>query len=83
MKDTALKDKDPYVCSTVKPWNVPTKFFEANREAMVTRAKWLPLIYTATREAYDTGVSLLRPMYVSRKRAVIYSGWVFFLISSG
>lgn len=21
-------------CSTVKPWNVPTKFFEANRDAM-------------------------------------------------
>lgn len=50
-------------CSTVKPWNVPTKFFEANRHAMQTRAKWLPLIYNATREAYETGVSILRPMY--------------------
>ena len=50
-------------CSTVKPWNVPTKFFEANRYAMQTRAKWLPLIYNATREAYETGVSILRPMY--------------------
>ena len=49
-------------CSTVKPWNVPTKYFEANREAMQTRAKWLPLIYNATREAYETGVSILRPM---------------------
>ena len=49
-------------CSTVKPWNVPTKYFEANREAMQTRARWLPLIYNATREAYETGVSILRPM---------------------
>jgi alpha-glucosidase (family GH31 glycosyl hydrolase) len=50
-------------CSVVKPWNVPTKNFEANRQAMVTRSRWLPLIYNATREAFETGVSLLRPMY--------------------
>ena len=50
-------------CSTVKPWNVPTKYFEANREAMQTRARWIPLIYNATFHAYETGVSPLRPMY--------------------
>jgi alpha-glucosidase (family GH31 glycosyl hydrolase) len=44
-------NKKSTACSTVKPWNVPTKYFEANRDAMQTRASWLPLIYNATRES--------------------------------
>ena len=32
-------------------------------DAMVTRATWLPLLYNATREAFETGVSPIRPMY--------------------
>jgi len=30
---------------------------------MQARAALLPYIYTATRQAFDTGMSLLRPMY--------------------
>ena len=30
---------------------------------MVTRATWLPLLYNATREAFESGVSPIRPMY--------------------
>jgi hypothetical protein len=33
------------------------------RHTQVTRARWLPLIYNATREAYETGTGPLRPMY--------------------
>jgi alpha-glucosidase (family GH31 glycosyl hydrolase) len=50
-------------CSIVKPWDVPTQFFEANRAAMQARSALLPYIYTQHRIAYDTGVSILRPMY--------------------
>lgn len=58
-------------CSTVKPWNVPVKYFEANRDAMTRRAKWLPLLYNATREAFETGVSPIRPMYHLRDRSIM------------
>jgi len=43
--------------STVKPWNVPEKYYECNRDALQTRSKMVPYLYTATRQAYDTGVS--------------------------
>jgi len=33
------------------------------RTAYATRYTFLPYIYTAARQAYDTGVSMLRPMY--------------------
>ena len=35
----------------------------ARPRTQVTRARWLPLIYNATREAYETGTGPLRPMY--------------------
>ena len=50
-------------CAQVRPWNVPPKFFKANRLAMRMRAELVPYIYTAYRTLYDTGVPLLRPMY--------------------
>jgi len=50
-------------CAVVKVWNVPTLYFEANRQAMRHRLELIPYIYTAVREAYDTGISILRPMY--------------------
>eukprot|EP00656_Telonema_subtile_P013176 TRINITY_DN16684_c0_g1_i3.p1 TRINITY_DN16684_c0_g1~~TRINITY_DN16684_c0_g1_i3.p1 ORF type:complete len:817 (-),score=152.03 TRINITY_DN16684_c0_g1_i3:124-2574(-) len=50
-------------CSVVKVWNVPTENFEANRAAMTQRAKLVPYLYSLAREAYDTGVGPLRPLY--------------------
>ena len=43
-------------------WEFPT-VFEAAREAMWLRSRLVPYIYTAARQAHDTGVSLCRPMY--------------------
>lgn len=43
-------------------WKVPTPYFEANRKAMQARLRLLPYLYTALREAFEDGVSLLRPM---------------------
>ena len=53
----------PESCSDVRVWDIPTKYFEANRVAMTGRAELVPYIYTATRQAFDTGLSLIRPMY--------------------
>ena len=50
-------------CTVVRPWNVPTRFFEANRAALQRRAALVPYTYTAARVAYDTGVGPLIPMY--------------------
>ena len=50
-------------CSVVRPWNVAPEFQDLIRDAFVDRAEHLPLIYTATRESFDTGLGLLRPLY--------------------
>jgi alpha-glucosidase (family GH31 glycosyl hydrolase) len=50
-------------CTVVKPWNVPLKYFKANRAALQRRAAMVPYTYTLAREAYDTGLGPLRPMY--------------------
>ena len=50
-------------CGVVRPWNVPLKYFKVNRAAMLRRAALVPYFYTLVREAYDTGVGPLRPMY--------------------
>eukprot|EP00005_Dracoamoeba_jomungandri_P001218 CAMPEP_0174251194 /NCGR_PEP_ID=MMETSP0439-20130205/1098_1 /TAXON_ID=0 /ORGANISM="Stereomyxa ramosa, Strain Chinc5" /LENGTH=818 /DNA_ID=CAMNT_0015331455 /DNA_START=326 /DNA_END=2782 /DNA_ORIENTATION=+ len=50
-------------CAIVQVWHVPTLYFEANRQAMRHRVELTPYIYTAVRQAFDTGVSILRPMY--------------------
>ena len=42
---------------------MPRYYFEANRDALRMRAELLPYIYTAAREAHDTGLGLIRPMY--------------------
>jgi len=44
-------------------WAYPPKYYDAMREAVLRRYALIPYIYSAAREAYDTGVSLLRPMY--------------------
>jgi alpha-glucosidase (family GH31 glycosyl hydrolase) len=63
--------KDPFPtddqdrCSIVEIWNTPKKYFEAHRDALQLRARLIPYIYTQVRHAYDTGVSLIRPLYYS------------------
>ncbi|MCD6204707.1 MAG: DUF5110 domain-containing protein [Candidatus Marinimicrobia bacterium] len=44
-------------------WAYPLEYFYAMREAFLLRKALLPYIYTAAREAYDTGISMCHPMY--------------------
>jgi len=44
-------------------WAYPLENFYAMREAFHLRNSLIPYIYTAAREAYDTGISMCRPMY--------------------
>ncbi|MGN6374763.1 MAG: TIM-barrel domain-containing protein [Sphingomonas sp.] len=46
-----------------EPWRFSPEVFAALREVVDERYEMAPYIYTASREAYDTGVSLLRPLY--------------------
>lgn len=46
-------------------WAFPYKNARAMREAILMRYSLIPYIYTMSREAYDTGVSIIRPMYYS------------------
>jgi len=43
-------------------WMFP-KYFDAMRDAIKFRYALVPYIYNSAREAYDTGVSICRPMY--------------------
>ena len=52
--------KDPAIERRI--WKYPDHF-AALREAMRLRYRLAPYIYTAAREAYETGVSMCRPMY--------------------
>jgi len=44
-------------------WAYPPEDFQAMRAAMLLRTELVPYLYTAAREAYDTGVSMIRPLY--------------------
>lgn len=44
-------------------WAFPDEVFKACREAFQLRYALIPYIYTACRGAYDTGISLSRPLY--------------------
>ncbi|MGC8654690.1 MAG: TIM-barrel domain-containing protein [Candidatus Kryptoniota bacterium] len=44
-------------------WAYPYEYFNAMRQAFLMRYSLLPYIYTASREAYDTGVSVVHPLY--------------------
>jgi alpha-glucosidase (family GH31 glycosyl hydrolase) len=55
-------DDSPSSCWIVEVWKVPTPYFEANRAAMQARLRLLPYLYTAMRESFDDGISLVRPM---------------------
>ena len=44
-------------------WAYPVDYFLIMRDAFLLRYALIPYIYTAARQAYDTGVSICRPMY--------------------
>jgi len=44
-------------------WAYPVDYFLIMREAFLLRYALIPYIYTAARQAYETGVSICRPMY--------------------
>jgi alpha-glucosidase (family GH31 glycosyl hydrolase) len=44
-------------------WAYPEPYADIMRTAYATRYAFLPYIYTAARQAYDIGISMLRPMY--------------------
>jgi alpha-glucosidase (family GH31 glycosyl hydrolase) len=44
-------------------WAYPLAHANAMRSALLLRHALIPYIYTAARQAYDTGISMLRPMY--------------------
>ena len=50
------------LASERRPWMFPAEF-AALRETFQLRYALVPYIYTAARAAYDTGVSICRPMY--------------------
>jgi len=50
-------------CWLVEPYNVPLKYFKANRDALQQRIRLIPYLYTNARIAYDEGISLMYPLY--------------------
>lgn len=50
-------------------WGYPLENFYAMRDAFHLRYALIPYIYSAAREAYDTGISICRPMYYDYPKA--------------
>lgn len=46
-----------------EPWRFPPEVFAALRQTIDQRYAMAPYIYTAARQAYDKGVSIMRPLY--------------------
>ena len=46
-----------------EPWRFSPEVLAALRRTVALRYQLAPYIYTASRQAYDTGVSILRPLY--------------------
>jgi alpha-glucosidase len=44
-------------------WAYPVEYFKIMRDAFMLRYALIPYIYTSARQAYDSGVSICRPMY--------------------
>lgn len=44
-------------------WAYPVDYYNVMREAFLLRYRLIPYIYTESRKTYDTGISILRPMY--------------------
>lgn len=59
--------KDPTIERRI--WAYPLENFYAMRDAFHLRYALIPYIYTAAREAYDTGISICRPMYYDYPKA--------------
>jgi alpha-glucosidase len=53
--------KDP--TSERRIWAYPPEYFAVMRDAFLLRYALIPYIYTAARHAYDSGISLCRPLY--------------------
>ena len=49
--------------SSRRLYNVPLRYYDINRETAVQRQRMVPYIYNAMRQSFDTGLSILRPMY--------------------
>ena len=58
-------------CPIVQPWKTPSNFFHPIRDALQLRQRLIPYIYSQTRAAFETGVSLLRPMYYDNQKMEI------------
>jgi hypothetical protein len=44
-------------------WAYPTEYFQVMRQAFMLRYAMIPYLYSAARHAYDSGVSLVHPLY--------------------
>ncbi len=44
-------------------WAYPYQYFRAMRNAFTFRQELLPYIYTSSRKAYDSGISMIHPLY--------------------
>jgi alpha-glucosidase len=53
--------KDP--TSERRIWAYPTEYSQAMRDAYLLRYALVPYIYTAARQAYDSAVSIVHPLY--------------------
>ena len=47
-----------------RPWKFGEEALQAVKEALHLRYKLIPYLYTLSREAYDSGVAMCRPMYL-------------------
>ena len=50
--------------TAVEPWMFPPEAMEAAKKAIELKYTLLPYIYTCAREAYDTGLPLMRAMFL-------------------
>jgi alpha-glucosidase (family GH31 glycosyl hydrolase) len=55
-------------------WHYPTVFADL-KEAMLLRDALVPYIYSAMRHSYDSGVSLVRPMYYQPHLSLLESAY--------
>lgn len=71
--------KDPAIERRLWAWPLP--YYYAMRRAVKLRYALFPYIYTAANEAYETGISLLRPMYYDHpdeENAYLFKGQYMF-----
>uniref|UniRef100_A0A7S2WIU5 DUF5110 domain-containing protein n=1 Tax=Mucochytrium quahogii TaxID=96639 RepID=A0A7S2WIU5_9STRA len=50
-------------CSIGQPWDLPGRYYKAVRKSLRNRLRLLPYLYNGMRRYFDTGLSLLLPMY--------------------